>query len=488
MHRVRTPVGVLWPAVGLAGSTVTALAATKVLVHRPTPWWWSVPLPGDHHAAVVLFWAGVVTLGSAWLAVVGRLARRPGSSPRAVLVVAIAWALPIALGPVLFSLDMYSYLAQGTLLAHGLNPYRVAPTALLLAHDRQLLNAVSTSWRHTATPYGPLFTALAAGVASLSRGHVMVGIMLLRVIELGGLALVTVFLPRLARTLRADPALALWLAIASPLTLLYLIGGGHNEALMVGLLVAGVALACERRPLAAIALCSLAAAIKLPALAAVAMIAACWVREREHQRVHALAAAVGVCCSVLFVSGLLAGVGTSWISARLLHTPEQIRMALTPATALGVTLAHEFHRVGVPVDSRTLERTCVKLALGLVGLIALGLCLRVRYAQLVRFLGALLLLAAVGGPVAWPWYLAWGAVVLAADPAIQRSQWFPVALLACVFFVMPGGQVATPLPQAPRMLAVYLLAGAIAVAASMRRSASGPSPPLRLAPIAEARR
>jgi hypothetical protein len=318
----------------------------------------------------------------------------------------------------------------------------------------------------------------------------MAGIMLLRAVELAGLALLAVFLPRLARALGADPALALWLALASPLTLLYLVGGGHNDALMAGLLVAGVTLAVRRRPLAAIALCSLAATVKLPALAAVALIAACWLRERPRRRLLALAASVAVCASVMLAVGLLAGVGASWISRSLLTTPETVRIALTPATALGVTLAHTLHAAGASVDSSSLERTCAKLAFGLVALVAVWLCLHVRYGRLARYLGALLLLAAVGGPAAWPWYLAWGAALLAADPAVQRSGWLPITLLACAFFVMPGGQVATPLPQSPRMLTVYLLAGAIALVLSLRRPFwSGPRPPrLRLRSIAEARR
>jgi len=469
MRRFRDTIGLAWPALGVAGSCLTAVAATKVLAHRPTPWWWSVPLPGGHLAAVHLFWAGVIALASAWLAIVLRLREHPGAPPRDVLAVAVAWSLPIALGPVLFSLDLYSYLAQGTLLSSGLNPYRVTPAALVHLHGQQhLLQTVSTSWRHTTAPYGPLFTALAAAAAWLSAGHVMLGIMLLRAVELAGLALLAVFLPRLARALGADEALAVWLALASPMTLLYLVGGGHNEALMAGLLVAGVTLAVRRRPLAAIALCSLAATVKLPALVAVAMIAACWLHDRPGHRLRALAASVAMCASVVFAVGLLAGVGASWISGSLLTTPQSVRMALTPATALGVTLAHALHALGVSVNARSLERTLVGLSFRVVALVALGLCLRVRYATLVRYLGVALLLAAIGGPVAWPWYLAWGAVVLAADPAIQRSAWLPIALLACAFFVMPGGQVATPLPQAPRMLTVYLLAAAIAFAAWMR--------------------
>ena len=49
-----------------------------------------------------------------------------------------------------------------------------------------------------------------------------------------------VFLPRLARHLGTDPGVALWLGALSPLALFSFVASGHNDALMVGLLVAGV--------------------------------------------------------------------------------------------------------------------------------------------------------------------------------------------------------------------------------------------------------
>lgn len=490
MLAFRSRIGLLWPVLGMAGSIAIAIAATKVLNHRPVPWWWRIPLPGGHMAAVHLFWAGVIVLCVAWLGVGRRIASVSRTPVRDVLVIAAAWALPLVLGPALFSLDVYSYLAQGALLHHGLNPYRVAPIALRRWHEHAILTAVSTNWRHTTAPYGPLFMAIAALVAGIAGTNVMLGVMLLRLVELAGLALVAVFLPRLARALGADPARALWLALCSPLTLLYLVGGAHNDALMIGLLVAGVTLAVERRPLTAIAICSVAATVKLPAIAAVAMIAVCWLRAEPAHRPRVIASTVAVCGSVVLVVGLLAGVGVSWISGSLFSTPETVRIALTPATAFGVALAHALHGAGVSVDARGLEDRCVQVATWLVALVAVWLCVRVRYDRLVRYLAALLLLAAVGGPIAWPWYLLWGAVLLAADPVLQRSWWLAGALIAGVFFVMPGGQVATPLPQAPRVLELYLLAGALALLLALRRRGSRrPAPPvLRLPGVAEAGR
>ena len=56
---------------------------------------------------------------------------------------------------------------------------------------------------------------------------------------LAGLALIVWALPRLAERCGLDPGLALWLGAANPLVLFHMVSGIHNEALMLGLMLAG---------------------------------------------------------------------------------------------------------------------------------------------------------------------------------------------------------------------------------------------------------
>ena len=70
--------------------------------------------------------------------------------------------------------------------------------------------------------------------------------------------------PRLARLYHRDGAELFTLMVLNPVTLLHLIGGAHNDALMLGLLVAGLTAAKEKRPIVGIVLCALATAIKAP--------------------------------------------------------------------------------------------------------------------------------------------------------------------------------------------------------------------------------
>jgi hypothetical protein len=459
-----------WPCLGLAGSLAVACGATRLLRHRPVHWWWQFPLPGGHGTAWHVFWGGIVVLCVAWIGLGFRLRSAPATGPRDVVLVAALWAVPLALAPALFSLDTYSYLAQGALLHHGLNPYRTAPAALARWHETGMLAAVGNTWRHTPAPYGPLFMLLASWVAAVAGHHLTLGVTLLRVPELIGVGLLGVCVPRLARATGADPARAVWLAVASPLMLLYLIGGGHNDALMTGLLVAGVTVAIvDERPLLGIAVCALAATVKLPAIAGAGLIGVCWLRAEQARWRTVLVEAAAVGAGVLVAVGVLAGVGLSWLSGSVFSNPEAVRMALTPSTALSVGVAHASHALlGVHVRWRALQSIAGPVGFALVGAFGVWVASRVRYERLVGLLGLLLLAAALGGPAAWPWYLCWGVALLAAAPRAQRSRWLAVAVVAASFPVMAGGQVAIALPDASRMLFVYAAAALVAVVAFVR--------------------
>jgi hypothetical protein len=71
--------------------------------------------------------------------------------------------------------------------------------------------------------------------------------------------------PRLARAYGVNPSSALWLGVLNPLVVLHLAADAHNDAIMLGLMCAGLALAVERRPAAGAALITLAALVKAPA-------------------------------------------------------------------------------------------------------------------------------------------------------------------------------------------------------------------------------
>ncbi len=80
--------------------------------------------------------------------------------------------------------------------------------------------------------------------------HVIAGTMLLRLCMLPGLVLLIWAAPRVARHVGANGAAALWICVLNPLVIIHLMGGVHNEMLMVGLMMAGIALTFGRHPIA----------------------------------------------------------------------------------------------------------------------------------------------------------------------------------------------------------------------------------------------
>ncbi len=462
-----------WAALGLAGSLLMTIAGPSVTDKGTASWWFLVRIPPGRAGSMIGFYLGFAALSAAWFGIGRRLEREPGTRPVELWVVGAFWCLPLAFGSALFSNDMYSYLAQGTILHLGLDPYRDAP--LMLGHlgRTHLLDAVSPFWRATTAPYGPLFLGLVSVIAGATGSHLVAGILFVRLLEIAGVVLLAVFVPRLAGTFGADPCRATWLVVVSPLVLLELVAAGHNDALMAGLMVAGVTLARERRPLLGIALCALAATIKVPAGVAVLFILVSWARSLPTRpaKIRFSIEAVAIAAAVAGAVSATTGLGLGWISTTLLSTPGKVRLAITPVTALGWTVARIFHAMGVRVSATGLESGFVDVALAATAVLGVVLLWRARLDNFVLYLGIVLLAAAFGGPAAWPWYFCWGLVLLAAWPAVQQSRLLPIAVAASVLLVKPDGILALPLPTAPACLAFYIALGGIIAYRWRRRTA-----------------
>ena len=90
--------------------------------------------------------------------------------------------------------------------------------------------------------------------------------MLLRLCMLPGLVLLIWAAPRVARHVGANGAAALWICVLNPLVIIHLMGGVHNEMLMVGLMMAGIALTFGGHPTWGVGLIAVAVAVKATAV------------------------------------------------------------------------------------------------------------------------------------------------------------------------------------------------------------------------------
>jgi hypothetical protein len=464
-----------WGALGVAGSVLMTISAPRLVDTGTANWWFLINFPPDRMANLVAFYAGLVALAAAWFGIGHRLKAEPGTRPWELWVLGALWCAPLVASPALFSYDMYSYLAQGTILHLGLDPYKATPMVLVHLGRRGVLHAVSPFWRRTTAPYGPLFLGLVSLIVGVSGTNLVAGIVLVRLIEVAGWVLLAVFVPRLARDLGADACRATWLVAISPLAIMELVGAGHNDALMVGLMVAGVTLARERHPLFGIALCALATMIKVPAAVAIVFILFSWVRTlpRRSAKVTFTLAAVAITAGVVAAVSACTGLGLKWISAAVLSAPGKVHLAITPVTAFGWTIARIINSAGVSLSANHLESAFSVVALGVTALLAVVLLWRADFDRFVPYIGVVLIAAALAGPAAWPWYFCWGLALLGTWPSVQRNRVLPACIAAAVLLVKPDGILVLPLKSAPVVVAFYAAVSAAALSRAHHRNERG---------------
>ena len=257
----------------------------------------------------ILLWIGIAMLLVAWLRLGRWTVDRGRVSEYTMIATTGFWLAPLLLSIPLFSRDTYSYLAQGALLRDGFDPYVVGP----IDNPNSLLDNVSSIWTTTAAPYGPAFILVAKFVTMVVGNNVVAGTILLRLCMLPGLALLIWAAPRVARHVGADGALALWICVLNPLVIVHLMGGVHNEMLMVGLMMAGIALTFARRHVAGAALIAVAVAVKATAVLALPFMVWVWMRHLGGNRLRAFliasVASVTTFIAVFAVLSAVAGVG-----------------------------------------------------------------------------------------------------------------------------------------------------------------------------------
>ncbi|MHC3393576.1 polyprenol phosphomannose-dependent alpha 1,6 mannosyltransferase MptB [Streptomyces lavendulocolor] len=431
---------------GAAGSVATA-AGGWVAGTLPArdPWGIWVPHgPGVTVAATVLAYLGLTLLVVAWWGY-----GRAGSSVRETLTTLGWWTAPMLLAPPLHSADVYSYIAQGAMVLEGHDVYGAGPSVLDPGGvGGDAAASVGGHWTDTPAPYGPVFLVLAQAVTTATGGTIVPAVLGMRLIAVAALALIVWALRRLARDRgEGGERGALWLGALNPLLLLHVVGGMHNDGLMIALMLAGVVLARRGRWVAGSALVGLAMMVKSPAAVAllfvgVAVGRAATGRPVVHRVVKGLVGPGLVAGAVAAGATLLAGTGFGWL--RTQSVAGTIHTALSVTSDLGLLLGELLHALlGTDPDP---VKTAVQ-RLGLAAALAVIAYLAWRSARgrpsPVHALGLALVALVVLSPMVQPWYLLWGTTVVAATAWDGRAgRVLAVLSAALVYETAPSG--ATP--------------------------------------------
>ncbi|STD11078.1 carotene biosynthesis associated membrane protein [Dermatophilus congolensis] len=406
-------------------------------------------------AAAVLL--GMASLLLAWVAMrPGRHGVR-GGVPRATWWL---WSLPMLVAPPLFSRDAYSYAAQGLLVSRGMDPYSTGPISV----PGPFADQVDPMWLFTSAPYGPLALRTQQLVVELSFDNAYFAAVAMRVPAFMSMALIASLLPRMTERVGVSVEPARWIGIANPLILIHLVGGAHNDAMAVALIVAAMLLAFDGRFWISSLTIAAAAGYKQTALLAMVALAGYLARRAVvARRIHEIsggtpsceertaieadrheptgpvrgaphdpgapgmveyirvAAAVGTASIGLFaLITFVCGLGWGWVES--LSVPLMARSILSPSTVVGsvgqiimLGLGSSAETAQIPLDT---ARAC-GMAIMAIGLIWTTLWLAPRRPTLSVVTAFVIFVAC--GSVVHAWYMIPVFVLLGLVPFSERT-------------------------------------------------------------------
>jgi alpha-1,6-mannosyltransferase len=427
---------------GASGTMLMAIGAlgagARPVVQDPTFGVRLLNLPSRiQTVSLTMTTTGAVMMALAWL-MLGRFAlgsRRMsrGDLDRTLLV----WVLPLLIAPPMYSKDVYSYLAQSQISLEGLDPYRVGPASGLgLSHIFTL--SVPTLWRETPAPYGPLFLWMGRGISAITGENIVAAVLCHRLVELLGVGLIVWATPRLARRCGVAEVSALWLGAANPLLIMHLVAGVHNEALMLGLMLAGAEFALrgvdaprllphswtfgpDWEPLgmllAGAVLITLSSQVKLPSLLALGFVTMALAYRRGGNLRALLLTGGGMAAlslAVMAVVGWASGLGFGWIYT--LGTANVVRSWMSPPTLLALGTGQVGILLGLGDHTTAVLGLTRAIGVLIITVMVAWLLLAVFRGRLhpIGGLGVALGITVLLFPVVQPWYLLWAIIPLAA--------------------------------------------------------------------------
>ncbi|MCK0175213.1 polyprenol phosphomannose-dependent alpha 1,6 mannosyltransferase MptB [Mycolicibacterium sp. F2034L] len=457
----------LFGATGTVLMAIGALGAgARPVVQDPTFGVRLLNLPSRiQTVSLTMTTTGAVMMALAWL-MLGRFALGPRRMSRSqVDRTLLLWALPLLIAPPMYSKDVYSYLAQSEISLQGLDPYEVGP-ATGLGLDHVFTLSVPSLWRETPAPYGPLFLWIGQGISAITGENIVWAVLFHRLIVLLGVGLIVWATPRLARRCGVAEVSALWLGPCNPLLFMHLVAGIHNEALMLGLMLAGTEFALRAidstrrlipRPLhwprdradwirwyplamllAGTVLIAMSSQVKLPSLLAlgfVAMALACRWGGTVKAFILASGSLGAVALAVMALIGWASGLGFGWLFT--LGTANVVRSWMSPPTLIALGTGQVGILLGLGDHTTAILALTRAIGVSIIAVLVSGLLIAVLRGKLhpVGGLGVALGATVLLFPVVQPWYLLWAIIPLAAWATRTgfRSATIAITLIVGIF-------------------------------------------------------
>lgn len=398
----------------------------------------------------------------------------------------IVWMTPIALSAPMFTQDIYSYLAQGAITARGLDPYSAGPVDLL-GSGNPLARSVPLIWSHSPSPYGPVASGISALIYQVAGESVFVGVYLHRLVAVLGITAAGWALSRLASRCGVSVQAALWLGLLNPLTMLHLVGGIHNESVLLGLLLVGMEVGLRgvdgllaAAPSARTAgwvllvlsavLISGGGMVKITGFTALGFTGMAVARALSSRGWHPVLSVFfsGVFQATIMVASVAVltaatGIGLGWVSGQ--GGAVAVRSWMSATTALGVIAGGIGMLAGLGDQTAAMLTVTRGVGVAVAGAFMLRMLIGVYRGTIhpVGGLGISTFVLVLLFPVVQPWYMLWAIMPLAAwaNRPLFRVSATAYSAVVC-FFVLPRG-----LPLPPGTVAGIYLSTALSTIAVM---------------------
>jgi Glycosyltransferase family 87 len=354
-------------------------------------------------------------------------------SPVLVLGAIAALNALMLLAPLLVSTDVFSYQFYGRIGAlYHANPYLAGPFAL---HYDSLYPLIGSKWIQPPTVYGPLFTAFSYVLAPLTiPANVLAYKAIAAFSSLGLVALVW----NGARLRGIDSTRAAALVGLNPLIVVYGVGGGHNDLLMLAPLLGGTVLLLQRRPRLGAASIVAAAAIKVTAgmLLPFALAGARGSLYRSRRRDLLIGAGVA--------TAVLTALALAMFGSGPLHLPATIEKVQGKGNWQSIP-----GFIGTRLGLGTVGHPMVLILGAVFALVLAWLIWRVWRGELDWIAGAgwAVFALLVTAASLLPWYVAW--LMPLAALGRDRRLWRASLVLTCV---MGGFQILSYIPHGSGVL------------------------------------
>ncbi len=353
----------------------------------------------------------------------------------ALVIISVA---SIALGifwPASLSWDTYGYVGFARMkVLYGLNPYMHSIDFLHSLHD-----PVAYFQKNCApSPYGPVWTMVSILVVwflhSVDLFWQIVGVKLIESIALVAAALAGRSIANRVSPGKGDLAM---LAIGlNPLLLIEGPGNGHNDMLMIALLIVGAALFLRKRFMLAAIFLGLSIGIKLVTIAALPLMLIALVRRKDlPNRILVISTVV-----MLALAPTLLGYAVFWEGWGTLT-------GLRAQWLMGPVAQVRYHP-GMELSSGGIVNSLVKQWPLIVAFLALSACVWMSKKESAWISAWAILLGFIffsSAQVCFPWYMIWLC-------AMSMTGWNRIHLYATCLYLIVGftwmmGYTVIPLPM-----------------------------------------